>query len=178
MAFNKSGRFMGITICENMLRDIGDGVFLDSKWSSRKGTKKNKGLVLLAGMSAVAILLKCPDEYREDRNKSDKEAFFKLWPTEKKGIEQWHKLYPEAIQILSRPMIWRQVKRVTTTILKTKILLYNEVQLCIESLVDKERKEDFEFYLECLRMEHPPKAASQKENKKQKSKKKQKLKKK
>lgn len=195
MAFNKGGRFVGITICKKIMQKHfpdGAGLLFGIKWPSKKGTKKNKGLVLLAGMSAVEhlqlcravrnqsdeeILRKCFNEYLEDRNKDDKEAFCKLWRTEKVVRNNFHKLYPEAVQILKSPKIWRQVEVVATTLLKTKMLLYEGVQLCIESLVDKEKKEDLDFFLEVFGNGLPPKTAPRKENKKQKSKKKQKLKK-
>jgi hypothetical protein len=150
MAFYRGGRFDGIAICENVSWAIDGmgGAVVNLKWPSKKGTRKNKGLVLLAGMSAVAILRECPDEYREDRNKSDIDEFFKLWPTKKLGRNNWQKFYLEDVQFLSRTTVWRQVEVVATTLLKKRRLTYGEVKLCIESVVDKKRKNDFETYLE------------------------------
>ena len=142
MAFHKGGKFMGVGIDISRFVADADGVVAGLEWSSKKGTRKNNGLVLLAGMSAVAILRECP--YCEDRNRSDIEAFYKLWRTKKTVRDNFHKLYSEAIEFLSNPEVWRQVEVVATILLKKGVLLYKEVQLCIES---EERKEDFEFYL-------------------------------
>ena len=149
MAYHKGGIFFGITIDENsQLQKIqADGVLVGFQWQDEKATREKQALVLLAGLSAVAILQGCPDEYREDRNQSDIGKYFKLWAAKKLAQDNWPRFYLEGVEFLSKPTVWKQVEIVASTLLKKRLLSYDEVQLCIESVVDKKRKNDFEVYL-------------------------------
>jgi hypothetical protein len=149
MAFYKGCRFTCVVLGINLPDTTIDGLtgVIKPTWPSKKGTRKNRGLLLFAGMSAIAILQKNPDAYCNKGNQSDINDFFKLWPTKKQGQTNWPKFYNEAIQFLNQPTVWQQVEVVATTLMKKRALLYGEVKLCIESVVDKERKNDLETYL-------------------------------
>jgi hypothetical protein len=156
MAFYKGCKFMCV-IMDIILPGTtldGDSGVIKPNWPFIKGTRKNRGLFLLAGMSAVAILQKNPDAYRNKGNQSDFNEFSKLWPTKKIGLAKWHILYPEAIDFLVQPTVWKQVEVVAITLMKKRRLLYDEVQLCIESVIDKERKRDYETYMKLTDTKH------------------------
>lgn len=151
MAFHKGGIFFGITIAKkivNFKKLDADGIFVGLRWPSKKGTRKNKGLVLLAGLTAVGILRGATTQYHRDRDKSDMDSFFQLFPKKEDRCAKWLEWCGEANQFLSQTTVWSQVKVVATTLLKQRVLTYDEVKLCIESVIDKERKKDFEDYLE------------------------------
>lgn len=132
-----------------------DGLTLETTWPSRKGTRKNKGLVLLAGMISVDILSGCrADNYGDDRNRSDLQKFSELWPTKEDAQGNLCELYAEAAEFLFQSKTWEQVKIIAETLLKRRWLLDFEVKLYIESVVNEKGKRALEDYLEIIEIAH------------------------
>jgi len=158
MLFHKGAMFTAVGIdLPDSVADMFDiaAAIAGIEWPPKKGTRRNKGLVLLAGKASVDILSKCiTDNCRDDSSRSDLEKFSKLWRTRKARKDNFAELYPEAFRFLLQPERWEQVRTVADVLLKERLLTYGEVKLCIESVVDEERKRDLQVYLELFKKTH------------------------
>jgi len=145
MAYHKGGKFPSMHMDLSHLLPNVVAAVAPVKWPSGKGTERNEGLYRLAGRVVVEILLKNPDEYKENRNIDDLNKFCKLWKTKQEREKYFLELYLESITFFKEPVIWKQVEIVAEYFLERRLLTYDDVELCIKSVESKKRKKQLEF---------------------------------
>lgn len=141
MALHKGSKYIEVDIdLPDFISDKTGVAAVCLVWQSKKETRKNKGLVLLAGFASECIMLNdVPHARISDTSQNDYSEFSKLWKTKEAREKNRDKLLIESVKFLKKPKIWRQVEIIADALLNVRQLNYRQ----LKSLIMLERFNSF-----------------------------------